>query len=557
MVKSFSALLTLLVVSAILASCSPGNIQKFVEELGPVQDFLEQHPNADIRILFWDSETTGINEETITEKCGQMIPLKSYWYVFVEEKGTSLSLWIDSETRQPSCVFRKGAEQLEPQFPNEPIMVEPKEPGEDGSPVKPHIGKIVLQDLTWQSQPGPEGFGIYVLCIKGEKTLDGMYSVLVDDEPMRDGFLKPLTNLGCPSTGFVISCNKCPIRSLWDSHTVTVTGSDGVSGKKDYDFSVINGFTEGPVEPVSPLKEFDLSLESVNGYFDYGPAGFRGYVMCFDVSEDVEVDSLGFEIRVDDDAYPHTGEGIGRYYSICKGKNSIGLTCPDCRLKESTKDRQVVLKATKGKQEESDMKTLTFFKEQLNENPENEFLDEFNNIDGWSVEGPDGLSYRLPQVNEGVISGNGMGYSAALQPWPTIFKEIEINGEDGFELEVKAKSESDSPNSAEVWLYSGQDAYFFRVYGESSNYMLDWYTQFADKREKKYRHYTGPGVLNAWHTYRLVRDDEGDYELFMDGGKVDGFSPPREKSLAKFDTIGVIVAREGSSIDYVKLKESD
>ena len=298
-----------------------------------------------------------------------------------------------------------------------------------------------------------------------------------------------------------------------------------------------------------------MELKEVKGFFDYGPAGFKGYVFCFDVADGIDVDELDVEVWVDDLRYSITGEGIGTYFSVCKSEKSVGLTCPDCPLKDYSKGRQVVLKATKGKQEESDMKILRFEKEASKEPNGKSFVEEFNSLDGWMVDGPDGLTYRYPTINEGIISGNGSGYSPSLQPWPTIFKEIEIDGDSGFELEVKAKSNSDAPNSAEIWLYSGKDSYFFRVYGESSNFMLDWYTQFADKREKKYRHYVGPNVLDEWHTYRLVRDYEGDYELFMDGEKLKQFTPPQEKSLVKFDTIGVIVAREGSSIDYVRVKE--
>ena len=107
---------TLIIVGFVLllSSCSPGNMELFVKQLQPVQDFLEQHPDANIRVVYWDNEATRQNEALIISKCGQMLPLKRYWFAYVEEEGTSLSMFIDDESRQPVCAFREGKKSGQP-----------------------------------------------------------------------------------------------------------------------------------------------------------------------------------------------------------------------------------------------------------------------------------------------------------------------------------------------------------------------------------------------------------------------------------------------------------
>src|SRR3989344_9495211 len=78
-----------------------------VTQLKPVQDFLQDHPDATIRVNLWDEETVQLNMVTIEEACQQKLPLKKYWYVSIEEGSTSIKMWIDRDTQEVVCAFKR------------------------------------------------------------------------------------------------------------------------------------------------------------------------------------------------------------------------------------------------------------------------------------------------------------------------------------------------------------------------------------------------------------------------------------------------------------------
>ena len=181
----------------------------------------------------------------------------------------------------------------------------------------------------------------------------------------------------------------------------------------------------------------------------------------------------------------------------------------------------------------------------------------FSDYNDWDVFRPDGKEFFFPNLDDDVISGIGSGYSESLEPGSFIFNEVDIDAEDGFELTIEARSGSSWPNAAAVYLYSGQDTYLFRLYGESSNYNMDWYIQRGDGSEDHYRLYVGPGLLDEWHEYRLVRDWRGNYKLFIDDEHFEEFNPPQEKELTHFDTVGISLSRQDSQLRSIEIEELD
>lgn len=82
--------------------------------------------------------------------------------------------------------------------------------------------------------------------------------------------------------------------------------------------------TLGPSKPemIEEKVPIDVQVQGIHGYYDEGPAGFRGYVLCFDVEDDAKEGN--FSIYIGDIEYIHTGEGIGSYYGICEDE-SFGI----------------------------------------------------------------------------------------------------------------------------------------------------------------------------------------------------------------------------------------
>lgn len=82
--------------------------------------------------------------------------------------------------------------------------------------------------------------------------------------------------------------------------------------------------TLGPSKPemIEEKMPIAIQVQSIHGYYDEGPAGFRGYVLCFDVEDDAKDGEIS--VYIDGLKYVHTGEGIGSYYGVCEDE-SLGI----------------------------------------------------------------------------------------------------------------------------------------------------------------------------------------------------------------------------------------
>ena len=217
------------------------------------------------------------------------------------------------------------------------------------------------------------------------------------------------------------------------------------------------------------------------------------------------------------------------------------------------------------------------------------FSEDFNNYPNWNIAGdPNFLNYPIldwshgnssfpypppiphyVQIQDGVIYGVGEGYGS--QPADGhIDKEINLDGSEGFVLEFRAKSASDCPNRTSVYLLSNYDennttnneanvsGYELNIYGESANYTIDLAKYpIPPNIWPTYRLYVGPGILEYWHTYKLQRNQQGDWKLFIDEVEISNFNPPADLSFNSFNRIAVYAMRSGSMIDWIKLYQGN
>jgi len=411
-----------------------------------------------------------------------------------------------------------------------------------------HPESMQLQSMLKYKDPSSSSAMIYEACFKGGTDVATVFDFYVDQQLFGTFTTNP--NTPCPNRGVKIPCDDCLLNHLAGSHPVWLewTHDKRIDDGKDIDFDSIPDVSPTLTEP-----SLRVQMESLNGYFDVGPAGFQGYVLCFDTNDDIPVEDITFTLNIDGRENSHTGLGIGQAYNICNHQ-SFGIMCErtNCDL-PGTHD--VVLTAETASQEVTDRRSFIFNPRQTTVQP-NAFHDDLNSLDGWTTTGPDHVTYHTPVVSFGIAAGYGSGYSDDLEPWPAMFKPITIDATNGFTLEFRAVSGTSWPNAASVYLYMGESFYQFRVYGESSNYNLDWYTYMSDGTEKEYRYNIGPGVLDKWHTYKLTRDDQGSYALYIDEVLIPEFAPPSDEQLSAFDHIGIMVAREASKADFVKLSGS-
>jgi len=102
---------------AVLLIASSGCIGGFdferVAETSPqIQSFMDEHPNAEFRIIHLTEEQSAAMIDEIREQCGEQMVAKEYYKVAIddEESGLMLIAYIDAKTEQLEGAYIKGAE---------------------------------------------------------------------------------------------------------------------------------------------------------------------------------------------------------------------------------------------------------------------------------------------------------------------------------------------------------------------------------------------------------------------------------------------------------------
>ena len=173
---------------------------------------------------------------------------------------------------------------------------------------------------------------------------------------------------------------------------------------------------------------------------------------------------------------------------------------------------------------------------------------------------PKGRAYL--NIVDGVVSGCSRGYGDNPQSFEptTIHRSLKFDGSSGFCLEFRAVSAANWPNAVTVYLLSDWERgkkklkyYGFTIYGESSNHTIDIMSTALDSSSKHLYRYKAGRLVNSWHTYTFKHLANGEFQLFVDGKRIDSFRPPRDSAYKRFNRIAINAARKGSKIDWVRL----
>lgn len=126
-----NALFILLIAAVVFISgCTGSNIDvtPIVNTSSEVQQFLLEHPNADIKASLWSESAVNRSIDDIRKDCPQM-DVQELWNVKINEGFLSIDLWLDSN-KQPICVLKDGSNVSEV---NPPAIV----PNISASPAQP------------------------------------------------------------------------------------------------------------------------------------------------------------------------------------------------------------------------------------------------------------------------------------------------------------------------------------------------------------------------------------------------------------------------------------
>ena len=181
-------------------------------------------------------------------------------------------------------------------------------------------------------------------------------------------------------------------------------------------------------------------------------------------------------------------------------------------------------------------------------------FDDFDdgNYDGWSVTHPEtGEPTTPPDVvssPEGYsLRGVGSGYSQdpGQNVWLTY--PLQISNIVELKIEMRAKSGPEWPNSAWVYLISGDDYYAFADYGEGNQWAQ--FTPDVDGVSEWYNYSINASV---WHDFAWTRDTDGWWSLSIDGQEV-WHNFCQDNRLTSFEPIGIQILRNQSEIEWVRI----
>ncbi|MDO8556820.1 MAG: Kazal-type serine protease inhibitor family protein [Nanoarchaeota archaeon] len=114
--------LLLLIFGLIFLAACMTDIEQSVKNIPAVNAFLEDHPDAEVSIIFLDKAAVAERSEQLEELCnGPVSNNREFYYVNVKEDAQEIQLLMDDKTGQLLCLKRIGKED------DDPIKISPKE----------------------------------------------------------------------------------------------------------------------------------------------------------------------------------------------------------------------------------------------------------------------------------------------------------------------------------------------------------------------------------------------------------------------------------------------
>ena len=93
------------------------DISPIVKAMPEVQQFLSEHPNAEIKAALWSESAVDKKIEDIRADCGQQMEVQSLWTVSIKENNVELEVWLDA-SKQPICIIKRGSDSASPKNPD-------------------------------------------------------------------------------------------------------------------------------------------------------------------------------------------------------------------------------------------------------------------------------------------------------------------------------------------------------------------------------------------------------------------------------------------------------
>ena len=117
----FDSRILLLIPAIIIAGCvgTPGgqDITPILKSLPMIEQFLKEHPNADIQVVYLDANAIQSQISQIREMCGEQFQVAAYYRAIYTEGSIKLTIYLDPNNYKPVCIKKEGSEPDEPPAP--------------------------------------------------------------------------------------------------------------------------------------------------------------------------------------------------------------------------------------------------------------------------------------------------------------------------------------------------------------------------------------------------------------------------------------------------------
>ncbi|UCD03768.1 MAG: hypothetical protein JSW73_04480 [Candidatus Woesearchaeota archaeon] len=139
------------------------DVSSIVKQIPEIKAFLDEHPDAEISIVFWKSDYLENNTDKISEKCMPAIEAgESYYRAEIIDEGGTIIAWLTSDAREAICVIRKatGVKSLavEETQDTEPETPPTPEPETQEAPVEEETNTTneTVENSTVEEEPEEE-----------------------------------------------------------------------------------------------------------------------------------------------------------------------------------------------------------------------------------------------------------------------------------------------------------------------------------------------------------------------------------------------------------------
>ncbi len=183
-----------------------------------------------------------------------------------------------------------------------------------------------------------------------------------------------------------------------------------------------------------------------------------------------------------------------------------------------------------------------------------------NDISDWFVGIPSGDELSEPTVSDGILTGVGQGYNDP-RPGGAISKAVSFGAGHLLEVSLRAVSGPEWPNATRIRLTASDfgshewDGYQFVVYGEGFK-RFDILKHRDGDKEFLGQFPLGTAV-HEWHDYRVTRDAEGNWSLYIDDAVESGARFDSDMTFTEFTHVTLVLQRDQSKCDWLAIDGTD